>query len=280
MSILAVGLGLSAALAYGSADFFGGLATRRAAIFSVVVPVQAVGLVVLALALPFLHGTFTAGAATYGVLGGICGGAGIALLYRALAVGKMGVVSPITAVLAAALPVVAGTMRGEHLTALQIAGIAAALAAVVLVSLTADDNGRIEITTEGVKEAFASGVLLSGFYIFIAFAPKDAGPYPLLFARIASTLLLAAVALIVRQSVVPPRGVRALTAWGGILDMGANGLYVAAAQSGFVSIAAVLTSLYPAATVLLAFAVLRERLRLWQNAGLVLALAGVAMISL
>ncbi|HET7813745.1 MAG TPA: DMT family transporter [Candidatus Baltobacteraceae bacterium] len=280
MTLVTILLGLAAAAAYGSGDFLGGLATRRAAIFSVVVPVQAVGLAALAVALPFLHGTLSPGAVTYGVLGGITGGAGIALLYRALAVGKMGVVSPITAVLAAALPVVAGTMRGEHLTVLQMAGMATALAAVVLISLTADDDGKIEITTEGVKEAFASGVLLSGFYIFLAFAPKDAGPYPLLFARFASLVLLAGVALIMRQSIVPPRGVRSLTAAGGVLDMGANGLYVAAAQSGFVSIAAVLTSLYPAATVLLAFAFLRERLRLWQNAGLVLALAGVAMISL
>lgn len=272
-------LGLAAAAAYGSADFFGGLATRRAPIFGVVVPVQIVGLAALAIALPFLRGTFSAGAATYGIVAGICGGAGIALLYRALAVGKMGVVSPITAVLAAAVPVIAATMRGEHLTALQITGICAALAAVVAISLTADDDGRLELTTEGVKEAFASGILLSGFYIFIAFAPKSAGPYPLLFARIASTVLLALVALAARQSIVPPRGVRALTTWGGFLDMGANGLFVAAAQSGFVSIAAVLTSLYPAATVLLAFVVLRERMRVWQNAGLLLALAGVAMIS-
>lgn len=272
-------LGLAAAAAYGSADFFGGLAARRAPIFRVVVPFQIAGLAALAIAMPFLHGMFSLGAVMYGVLGGISGGAGIALLYRALAVGKMGVVSPITAVLAAAVPVIAATMRGEHLTALQTAGIATALAAVILISLTADDDGRIELTTEGVKEAFASGILLGGFYIFIAFAPKASGPYPLLFARIASALLLALVALVARQSIVPPRGVRALTVWGGILDMSANGLYVAAAQSGFVSIAAVLTSLYPAATVLFAFAVLRERLRVWQNAGLVLALAGVAMIS-
>jgi len=191
----------------------------------------------------------------------------------------MGVVSPITAVLAAAIPMAAGVLRGEHLTPLQTAGVAAALAAVILISLTTEEDGRLEITTLGVKEAIASGVLLGGFYIFLAFAPHGSRAYPLLFARLASTALLAAVALIARKSVVPARPAYGPVLVAGILDMGANALYIAAAASGFVSIAAVLTSLYPAATVLLALFVLGERLRTWQTAGVALALAGVALIS-
>ncbi len=270
--------GLAAAFSYGAADFFGGLATRRSTIFSVVVPAQAIGLAMLAAALPFFHAQLSLRAAVMGVLGGLCGGGGIALLYRALAVGKMGVVSPITAVLAAALPVAAGALRGEQLSILQCGGITIALLAVVLISMSTQDGGRFEFSLLGVREAVASGVLLSGFYIFLAFAPHEAGPYSLLFARLASTLMLLAIALLARKAVVPPRIVWTAVIAAGVLDMGANGLYVAAAYSGYVSIAAVLTSLYPAATVLMARLFLHERLGSVQMAGVGLALAGVAMI--
>ena len=277
--MLTVVLGLAAAISYGSADFFGGLATRRTAIFAVAVPAQAIGFALVLAVLPFAGGAFSARAAIAGVLAGLCGGAGIGLLYQALAIGKMGVVSPITAVLAAAIPMAAGVLRGEHLTGLQSAGIAAALAAVILISLTTEEDGRLEITTLGVREAIASGVLLGGFYIFLAFAPHGSGVYPLFFARVASTSLLAAVAFAARKTIVPAHPAYGAIVVAGILDMVANGLYVAAAAAGFVSIAAVLTSLYPAATVILALFVLGERLRVWQTAGVALALAGVALIS-
>ena len=273
-------LGLLAAAFYGSADFFGGLATRRSPIFAVTVISQAVGLLLLCAALPFLRGHFTTGAILYGGLGGLCGGIGLALLYHALSIGKMGVVSPITAVLAAALPVIMGLARGERFTPWEALGMAIALVAVVLISLSHEPDGRLEFSTAGVKEAIASGIVLGGFYTFLALAGKDAGVYPLLSARAASTAFLALAALVSRQSIVPARASVAIIVFAGGLDMTANGLYLYASYAGYLSIAAVLTSLYPASTVFLARAVLGERLAGVQKAGVALALAGVVLIAL
>lgn len=273
-------LGLLAAAFYGAADFCGGLATRRSPIFAVTVISQAVGLVLLCAAVPFLHGHFTAAAGVYGALGGLCGGIGLALLYHALSIGKMGVVSPITAVLAAALPVGIGVARGEHFTAWEALGMAIALVAVVLISLSHEPDGRLEFSTTGVKEAIASGVVLGGFYTFLALAGKDAGVYPLLSARFASTAFLALAALVSRNTIVPLRATVPIIVLAGAIDMTANGLYLYAAYAGYLSIAAVLTSLYPASTVFLARALLGERLANVQKVGVALALAGVVLIAL
>ncbi len=277
---LGIVLGLLAAAFYGAADFCGGLATRRSPIFAVTVISQAVGLALLCAAVPFLHGHLTQSAALFGALGGLCGAIGLALLYHALSIGKMGVVSPITAVLAAALPVGIGVGRGEHFTVWEALGMAIALIAVVLISLSHEPDGRLEFSTTGVKEAIASGIVLGGFYTFLALAGKDAGVYPLLSARIASTLFLALAALVSRNSIVPLRASLPIIVLAGAIDMTANGLYLYAAYAGYLSVAAVLTSLYPASTVFLARAVLGERLAKIQKIGVALALAGVLLIAL
>lgn len=271
-------LGLLAAACYGAADFFGGLATRRSTMFAVAMLSQAVGFVLLLAVMPLFSGHLTREAAVYGALGGICGGVGLALLYHALSIGKMGVVSPITAVLAAALPLAIGVMRGEHLSLWQSAGIGIALFAVVLISLS-QENGRFEFSTVGVKEAVASGIVLGGFYVFLAQAGRDAGLYPLLFARFASALFLLLLAALLRKQIAPARGTLWLIVVAGAIDMTANCLYVLAVYAGYLSIAAVLTSLYPASTVFLARVVLKERLSAIQKAGVAFALAGVALIA-
>jgi drug/metabolite transporter (DMT)-like permease len=203
---------------------------------------------------------------------------GIVLLYHALSIGKMGVVSPITAVLAAALPVIAGTARGDRVSAAQAIGIALALIAVVMISLSTEPDGRFEFSTKGVREALASGLFLGGFYILLALAGKHAGLYPLMFARLASVVLLLLIAAALRRSVFPTAAVT-IVVIAGALDMTANVLYVLAVYAGYLSIAAVLTSLYPASTVFLARLVLGERLARVQKIGVALALAGVALIA-
>lgn len=240
---------------------------------------QFAGLLLLLGATPFLGGHLTRDAAVFGVLGGACGGAGIMLLYHALSIGKMGVVSPITAVLAAALPVAAGLARGDRLSAWQLLGIAVALVAVVLISLSAEPDGRIELSTQGVRQAVASGILLGGFYIFLALAGKGAGVYPLVFARLGSTVLLFAAAVAMRRTIAPVPATLGIVVLAGVMDVSANVLYVLAAYAGYLSIAAVLTSLYPASTVFLARFMLGERLARIQKIGVVLALAGVALIA-
>jgi len=276
---LAIALGLLAATFYGAADFLGGVATKRTSIFAVMIISQAIGIALILIALPFFPSDVRSTDYLWGALGGLCGALGLALLYHALSIGKMGVVSPITAVLAAATPVVVGVVRGERLTLLQIIGIAVAIVAIVLISFSTEENGQLEFSTEGVREAIASGVILGGFYVFLSLSGKSAGLHPLLAARLMSTGLLLAIALLARQSIKPSRDVLPLVIGGGTLDMTANALYVLATFRGYLSIVAVLTSLYPASTVFLARIVLHERLQAQQKIGVVCALAGVALIA-
>ena len=268
-----------AAAFYGSADFCGGLATKRTSIFAVTVVSQTVGLALVLFALPFFPGHPTAADLAWGLLAGICGGSGLALLYHALSVGKMGVVSPITAVLAAALPVFVGFVRGEHLSAYQAGGIAVALIAVVLISISTEENGTRELATAGVKEAIASGIALGGFYTLLALGGTQAGLYPLVAARVGSIGFLLLTALLLRRTFRPSRAVLPLIVLAGALDMTANALYVLATFAGYLSIAAVLTSLYPASTVFLARIVLHERLQFVQKIGVLCALAGVVLLA-
>lgn len=277
---MAIVLGLLAAVFYGSADFCGGFATRRNPMFAVTVISQAVGLVLIFAALPFFPARPTPQALEFGFISGMCGGLGLLLLYHALSIGKMGVVSPITAVLAALTPVIVGAARGEHLANLKLAGIGVALLAVILISLSTEADGTFEFSTAGVKEAIASGVILGGFYTFLALGGHNAGLYPIVSARIGSITLLLVIALVLRRSIaVAAPAALGVIVLAGALDMAANIFYVLAAYAGYLSIAAVLTSLYPASTVFLARFVLGERLAALQKAGVVFALAGVALIA-
>ena len=278
--MLTLSLGLMAAAFYGAADFYGGIAAKRTTIFAVAVIGQGIGLVVLCAVVPFLGTHPEPRDWLMGFAAGACGGLGIALLYHALSIGKMGVVSPITAVIAASMPIIAGFWRGDRLSMLQLAGIAIALLAIVLISLTFEDGGVREISTEGVREAIASGLLLGGFFVFSAFAHPAAGLSTLLAARIASVATLVVVAFAVRSNLKPPRPTLKLIVASGALDVSATALYLLAAHYGSLSIAAVLTSLYPASTVFLARVVLNEHLQRSQQVGLALALIGVALISI
>lgn len=280
MNVLAVVLGLLAAAFYGSADFCGGLASKRTSVYSVTVISQAAGFVLLLCFAFFIPSHATLTDMEWGGAAGIFGGIGLALLYHALSIGKMGVVSPITAVLAAAVPVVVGvTIRHEALAWWQFVGIGVALAAVVLISLSHDDDGKIEFATAGVKEAIVCGIVLGVFYLCLASASKSAGMQPLLAARATSAAFLVLCALVARASLAPKNNTLGLIVFAGCIDMTANALYVLASHAGYVAIAAVLTSLYPASTVILARVVLRERLHITQKSGVVLALAGVALIA-
>jgi len=247
--------------------------------FAVTVVSQMMGFAVLLAAIAFLPGHAVASDYVYGGIAGIFGGLGIALLYHALSIGKMGVVSPITAVLAASVPVAIGVARGEQLYALQYVGIGIAFVAIVLISFSMEEGGIREISTAGVREAIASGLILGGFLFFLAQTRPEAGVHNLIGARITSILFLLIVGASTRTNFSIARPALPLILFSGIIDMGANILYVLATFNGFLSIAAVITSLYPASTVFLARFVLGERLALSQKFGVALALAGVVLIA-
>ncbi|HET7468671.1 MAG TPA: EamA family transporter [Gemmatimonadales bacterium] len=275
-------LALASALLYGAGDFTGGLATRRASTLPVIVVSQLSGLVLLALLFPFLPAASPSRADLWwGVTAGLTGGAGVALLYRALAIGRMAVVAPTTAVCAVAVPVLVSVALGERPGAMAAAGIVLGLAAIVLVSQqTAPEpaagsaGGRLP---PGVGIALVSGVAVGLFLLSLAQTRPEAGMWPILASRTTSVVLFGLAALFTRRSVRLP-GVLGLTLLCGVIDMTANALYLVAARVGPLSVVVTLASLYPASTVLLARVVLGERLNLRQVAGVACALAAIALI--
>ncbi len=248
--------------------------------FAVAVLSQTVGFVLLLCVLPFTPGHTVPSDYLFGALAGIGGALGVALLYHALSIGKMGIVSPITAVLAAAIPVIYGTLRGDRLGLTQIIGLALAVVAIGMISLSFEDTGKREIATKGVREAILAGFGFGAFLILLSQTHPAAGLHNLIGARLASIAILLVIALATRTRVAAPRADWPLIVGCGILDMSANILFVLAIFAGGLEIAAVLTGLYPASTVFLARVVLGERLSLTQKAGVAIALAGVVLIAL
>lgn len=263
---------------YGGADFFGGLASRKTSAVAVVVLSQVAGVFVLGIAWFALPGRFYASDIGWGVAAGIAGGIAIAALYAALAIGRMGVVSPITAVIGAAVPVVVGFALGARPPAPALAGIALAFVAVALVSANAETR-RISLHEPGLRLAILSGTFIGLLYVFLARGHGDGGLALLATTRATSLAMLIGYALVRRESLRPAPGSLPTILLAGALDMGANVLYVVAARQGLLPVVAVLTSLYPASTVALAWIVLHERLERLQWCGVGCAVCGVALIA-
>ncbi|MEV4012378.1 DMT family transporter [Nonomuraea angiospora] len=270
-------LATACAVVYGTADFFGGLATRRSQVLSVVVLSQIAGLVLILALLPVLPGTAGAAALSWGLAAGLSGAAGLVLFYRALATGVMSVVAPTTAVTSAALPVVFGLATGERPAFWALVGVALALCSVLLVSQ--DRSTERRGSRSSVLTALAAGAGFGGFFILLAMAPDDAGLWPLVGARVSSITTVVLLALVTRRALRPGPGSLHIIVAAGVLDMAANVLYLLAQQDGLLSLVAVLVSLYPASTLLLARQVLGERLRAIQVAGVACALGAVALIA-
>ena len=278
-------LALVSAALYGAADFMGGLASRRAATVVVVIVTQAAGLAVLAVLLPLLpDASLSRRDLLWGISAGVSGSVGVALLYRALAIGTMAIVAPTTAVCAVAIPVMAGVVLGERPPAITSAGIALALVAIVLVSQQGRDVAPREpgaapaALPRGLGLALLSGVAIGLFLLSLARTGAAAGLWPLLIARSVSLVLFGAIAAARRAPLRMAPAVLGIAVAGGVLDMGANALYLIAVRDGPLTAVVTLSSLYPASTVMLAAVVLRERLTRAQVAGVACALAAVLLI--
>jgi drug/metabolite transporter (DMT)-like permease len=267
-----------AAVFYGAADFTGGMVAKRVATIPVVLLSQATGLVMVAVFLPLFSTAAPRSADLWwGAAAGLAGGVGVGLLYYGLAIGTMSVVAPTTAVLAVAIPVVASIALGERPGWLAVAGILVGIGAIALVSRPTV-NAQATARPSGLGVALIAGVAIGLFLLALAQARSASGLWPLLTARLASVGLFAVIAVVGRRSVRMPVKLAAVAVGGGALDMLANTLYLLAAQLGPLSPVVTLSSLYPASTVLLARAVLGERLNGWQTAGVAAALLAVVLI--
>lgn len=279
--------GLLCAIFYGVADYAGGRASRRASSTAVTASSQAVGFVLIVLLLPFLGGDGpTPRALIVGALGGLCGASGLLLLYRGLSLASMSVVSPVTAVLSAVVPVIAGLIIGEGLTAVRAIGIALAIAAVALISrggdldeATTGDAPPRRPSTSVLLSIIIAGVFFGLFVVALDRAGDNVGVWPLIAAKPVGVLFAIGVATSQRVSPIAPRSVLPFTFLAGANDMAANVFALLAAQAGQVAIAGVLVSLYPASTVFLARVVDRERLERLQIIGFVVAVIGLILIA-
>ncbi|WP_207570066.1 DMT family transporter [Mycolicibacter kumamotonensis] len=276
----AQGLALASATSFGISDFVGGVASRRVAALRVVLVSTPVSMVMLGVLALICGGHVTTAAVVLGVLGGLSQLLGIWWFYAAMAVGPISVVSPLAAVVDAGVPVCFGRVLGERPGMLASVGIAVALAAVVLISWHAGDGGfRPGLTGGAIWLTIGSGVALGLNFVFLDRTPPDAGLWPLLFARGAATALVIVVAAASRNLRAPTGNPLRLALVIALLDTAGNVTMLFALQLSLLSLASVLISLYPAATVVLAVTVLRERVRPRQVAGMVLAAVAVALIT-
>ena len=302
---------LAGALVFGAADFLGGLAAKRVSALLATAVASLTGGVLLLAFLPLLGGTWTRHDVFWGVISGVAGAVAISLLYACLAIGPMSILSPLTALVSAVVPMVWGLMvGGERFAVLGYWALGLALVAVVLVGVV-PERGAVRPSLRGILMAIGSGIAIGAFFITIDQTTPESGAVPLLINRgVNATIMfgaLGALALVgaartrrrgtaatttermpqpksVGAAIAPTRsststGVRRAIACGAV-DVVANGLLLIGIRAGDLSVAAVLGAMYPAGTILLAALVLKERIAPVQWAGLVLALAAAGMLAL
>lgn len=271
--------GLAASLCWGSGDFCGGLASRRANVASVIIAAYMVGLVLLvALALAFREPFPEPADLLWGGLAGVAGVLGLLAFYSALASGKMGLAAPVSAVLTAMLPVLFSVFTAGLPSLLQLIGFVLALLAIGLISRP--ERSDSSDFRRGFGLAMLAGCGFGCFFILISRVSPAATFSSLATARFSAVcVLLITMRLRQQRKMLPAMTVAPLVALTGVLDAVGNAFFVLAAHSGRLDIAAILSSLYPAATVVLAALILRERVTRIQGIGILLVLVAIPMIS-
>lgn len=276
-----IALGALVALAYGSGDFLGGISTKRLPTVIVLLVSQSFGLAAATLLVVTLRDSpppahiFVLSAAA-----GVVGVAALGLLFRGLALGRMSIVAPLSAIGGGVLPVAWGLVRGERPSALALAGVGVALVAAAIVGRGAEHDPAASVSPR-VELALGAGAGIGFGLVFILLAESSSGTgmWPVFIARCTSVPLLAVVALVLGRSPRMARADIAPVAGAGLCDVGANALVVLAVRRGLLSLVAPVASLYPATTVVLARFVLHERIGRQRAGGLALGLVGLALIA-
>jgi drug/metabolite transporter (DMT)-like permease len=274
-----VSLGLSAAIAWGAADFTGGIASKRASVYGVVVGSELAGLMLL-FPIAILSGEPTPPLQVWLVSGlaGLAGGFGLTLFYRALSGGQMSIAAPVSALVGAVIPILAGSLLQGLPKQTALAGILLAWFAILLISRGEDGREIKALNLKALALPLGAGVFFGLFFVLLHQASQEALLWPVIATRIASISFLILIARATRPSWRVEHAYWPLVITCGLLDTGGNVFYVVAGQLGRLDIAAVLSSLYPATTVAMAWLILKERISLTQILGVALALIAIMLI--
>jgi drug/metabolite transporter (DMT)-like permease len=275
---------LTAAVLYGTADFLGGAASRRASAIAVLSLTAPFGAIIVLAAALLAGGPLRAAGIWWGLAGGAAGGAGLIVFYAGLAAGPMSVVAPVSALVSTVLPVGVAIAQGERLTPAVVAGGVICLIAITLVSMEGGqrpaDGGR---RGRGLVYGIAAGVGFGLFFLFMRGAAPSGVLWPAAMGRLAGAAIGLSAAALTRTRPVwwgPDRqGLFVMALVSGAFDATANICYLLATRAGLFGLAVVITSLYPGVTVLLARLTLGERMRTLQRAGLLLAAVGVVLLT-
>ena len=279
--MIAIVLALGSAVAYGLSDFIGGVFSKRASPWAVALVGQTAGGVLMVGVTLIVAGDPTGGDYGWAVLAGVGNGLGTVFLYRGLSSGRMGVVAPVSGVGAALLPVAVGLVSGERPPLLVWLGIVAAMPGIWLVARepAGEDVAGASPAGSGVLDGVLAGLGFGTLFAALAQIPESAGFAPLALNQLVAASVIVVAASLARAAWVPRSRAAYAGAATGVLGATATGAFLLATQQGFLTVTAVLASLYPAFTVLLAATVLREHIHRWQAIGLVLCGAAVALVA-
>lgn len=279
--MIAVTLGLISAVAWGAADFTGGLASRRTGAYRTVFYAEILGLTIILIVAVILWQPIPALSVwLLAMVAGALGTSGLLLLYHSMTKGLMSIATPVSALLAAVLPVVIGSILENPPGVLVLLGFVFALAAVWLISQSQDGVKDLLAHLSDIKLPLLAGVGFGLYFVLMHDATRHATFWPMVASRIGGVLILTFYMTLSRQSWTPNSSAYSMIVLNGLLDIGGNLFFVLAGQAGRLDIAAVLSSLYPGSTVLLAWIFLRERLSRTQWIGIFAALAAIVLITL
>ena len=277
----AILFGLFSAAAWGGGDFAGGLASRRVGAYRAVLYAELVGLIGLLAALGFYHEAIpSTRSLVFAACAGSIGSLGLLILYQAMSTGKMSIAAPVSALLAAALPIFVGALTEGLPKLTQFAGFGLALVAIWLVSQSAGDfRPHIERFAD-LRLPLLAGLGFGTYFVLMNQAAHEATLWPMIASRTSGSVLLGLVILARREPLNISAAGWPLVITNAVLDVGGNVFFVLAAQTGRLDISSVLSSLYPGVTALLAWLVLKEHIQRTQLVGIALALAAIALMTI
>jgi drug/metabolite transporter (DMT)-like permease len=279
--LISILYGLTSAISWGAADFCGGLASRKAQPHQAVLYGEAAGLVLLLVAALFIsESALSWSSLLMCSLAGSMGVFGLLLFFHALAKGRMTIAAPVSALTATILPIIVGSVLEGFPGILTVAGFALALAAIWLISQPEGGSKSLRLRLKDLALPLIAGLSFGFYLVLINRGSQENFFYPLVAARAGGVLTMLLYTLIARKGFLPPAKAGVFLFLNGLLDVGGNALYIFSGQTGRMDVAAVLASLYPASTVILALLLLKEKLNRLQVFGILAALVSIVLMTL